>query len=189
MTAQRIPPGTAADIGLVNAAIARVLGAVTGTEPPKFVTTLGRHRGLFLRWLVFASGLMPGGRLPRRDSELVILRVAHLTGCAYERAHHEALGRAAGLGDRELAATAQEPPLDTDLSTRQLALLAATDDLHRNRRLGDTAWLALRQHLDDRDAIEFCMLVGNYEMLAMTLNTLGVEPDAPRRGGGGSGKA
>ncbi len=31
--------------------------------------------------------------------------------------------------------------------------------------------------LDDLELIELCMLVGHYEMLAMTLNSLAVEPD------------
>jgi hypothetical protein len=32
--------------------------------------------------------------------------------------------------------------------------------------------------LTDRQLIELCLLVGHYEMLAMTLNSLGVEPES-----------
>ena len=80
----------------------RALGRATGGRPPNIFTTLGRHRGLFRRWLWFAGGLMPGGKLPRADSELVILRVAHNTGCEYEWGHHERLGRRAGLTPEEI---------------------------------------------------------------------------------------
>ena len=57
---------------------------MTGTEPPGVFLTLGRHRRLFWGWLLFAGSLMPGGRLPRRETELVILRVATLAGNDYE---------------------------------------------------------------------------------------------------------
>jgi hypothetical protein len=43
--------------------------------------------------------------------------------------------------------------------------------------IGDRLWADLTDHLDERDLIELCMLVGHYEMLAMTLNTLRVQPD------------
>ena len=78
--APRIAPGTAADVGRVNWLIARAIGLVTRGEAPHVFTTLGRHRRLFRRWLRFAGTLMPGGKLPRADTELVILRVA--TMCA-----------------------------------------------------------------------------------------------------------
>ena len=42
-------------------------------------------------------------------------------------------------------------------------------------------WGALRPLLSDAELIELCMLVGHYEMLAMTLNSLGVEPTCCRR--------
>jgi hypothetical protein len=61
----RIAPGSRREIGVVNAAIARLLGLATGGRPPHIFTTLARHRGLFRRWLWFVSGLMPGGKLPR----------------------------------------------------------------------------------------------------------------------------
>ena len=45
---------------------------------------------------------MPGGRLPRIDTELVILRVAVVRGSDYELNHHTQLGRRAGLSDADI---------------------------------------------------------------------------------------
>src|SRR5690606_12330454 len=67
----RIPPGTRAEIGPLNAAVVRALGAATGGRAPNLFPTLARHRKLFLPWLRFAGRLMPGGLLPRADSELL----------------------------------------------------------------------------------------------------------------------
>ncbi len=180
MTPPRIAPGTPRELGLVNTLITRVLGLAAGTAPPNLFTTLGRHRSLFRRWLVFASGLMPLGKLSRRDTELVILRVAHRASCAYERDHHVRLAKRAGLSDTEIEATTQ-PVEGFAWAPRARALLVATDQLHDVRRIDDAAWDALCVHLDEVELIELCMLVGHYEMLAMTLESIGVARDVSRR--------
>jgi AhpD family alkylhydroperoxidase len=174
----RIPPGDRHQIGPVNAAIVWVLGRATGGRPPNIFTTLARHRGLFRRWLWFAGALMPGGKLPRRDSELVILRVAHNTGCAYEWGHHERLGQRAGLSVEEVERVRSGPVVE-DWSDRQRLLLRAADEMHSAGKIGDELWAQLAAELDERLLIELCLLIGHYEMLAMTLNTLRVQPEAP----------
>jgi AhpD family alkylhydroperoxidase len=172
----RIAPGARRDIGLVNSAIARAIGAATGGSPPNLFTTLARHRGLFRRWLLFAGGLMPGGKLPRADTELVILRVAHNTSCEYEWRHHERLARAAGLTAEEVERLRRGADADS-WSPRQALLLLAADELHAHGRLSDDVWGGLRPLLSDQQLIELCLLIGHYEMLAMTLNSLRIQPD------------
>jgi AhpD family alkylhydroperoxidase len=175
----RIAPGRTRDTGLAVQAFARLAGRVTGTRPPAVFLTLGRHRRLFWGWLLFAGALMPGGRLPRRETELVILRVATLSGSAYELAQHRRLGRRAGLSRDEIEAVALGPghPL---WAPRDRLLLRVADALHADRDLADSLWAELRTELDERETIELVMLVGHYTMLATALNTLRVEPDRPR---------
>src|ERR1700758_1384701 len=110
MAEPRIAPGTRAQIGAVNSAITRVLALGTGGVPAHVFTTLARHRSLFRRWLIFASGLMPGGRLPRADGELLILRTARNCGCEYEWRHHERIGKVAGLSAEQVASLADPTP-------------------------------------------------------------------------------
>jgi len=172
----RITPGSRRQIGLVNAGLARAAGLATGGRPPRIFTTLARHRRLFRRWLWFAGALMPRGRLPREDTELVILRVAHNTGCGYEWSHHVRIGRKAGLSREQIARVRQGAGAE-GWSERQAALLAAADELHEDGEIGDALWARLSAELDDVRLIELCLLVGHYEMLAMTLNTLRVAPD------------
>jgi AhpD family alkylhydroperoxidase len=172
----RIPPGGPAEIGRRNYLIARVLGAAAGSGPPHVFTTLARHRRIFRRWLRFAGALMPGGVLPRADSELTILRVAHNTGCEYEWGHHERLGRLAGLSSEQIARV-REGSSAEGWTPRQELLLRAADELHESQTISEPLWTGLRPLLGDEELIELCLLVGHYEMLAMMLNSLAVEPD------------
>jgi alkylhydroperoxidase family enzyme len=161
----------------VPAAIASAAGRVIGSGPPHVFTTLARHRRLFLPWLAFAGMLMPRGRLPRQDTELLILRVAHNCHCEYEGRHHERIAQTVGLAPDDVARV-REGPTAQGFSERQSLLLSAADELHESRDISDQLWDSLRRHLSsDADLIELCMLVGHYEMLAMTLNALRVEPD------------
>lgn len=175
----RVPPGTRPQVGLLNAAINRMLAGATGGRPLNLFTTLARNRGLFRRWLLFASGLMPFGRLPRTDAELVILRVAHNTGCEYEFDHHTALGRKVGLTEDEISRVRRGPDAD-DWTARARTLLAATDALTRTGNIDDQLWVRLAGIYDEPRLIEFCLLVGHYEMLAKTVATLGVERELDR---------
>ena len=174
----RIPPGGRRQLGLLNAGIARIASLVSGGGPVNIFLTLGRHRGLFRRWLVFAGGLMPGGKLPRSETELLILRTAHNAGSDYEWGHHERIGQAAGLSAQEIQRVREGPEAE-GWSERQRLLLRAADELHADGRIGDGTWAGLAGTYDDRLLIEICMLVGHYEMIAMTLNSLGVQPEPP----------
>lgn len=176
----RIHPGGRRDVGLPVWALSQVAGVVTGTRAPHLFLTLGRHRKLFRGWLRFAGRLMPGGLLPRRETELVILRVAHLRGSRYEFEHHVRLGRRAGLGPADVRRVV-EGPQAAGWGPRERLLLQTADRLLADRDLDDEAWAALRGTLDEREAIELCMLVGHYDMLATVLNTLRIQPDQPRR--------
>jgi AhpD family alkylhydroperoxidase len=172
----RIAPGSRREVGLPGWAISRVAGRVSGTAPPNLFLTMGRQRKLFRGWLRFAGRLMPGGSLPRRETELVILRVAHLCSCRYEFEHHLKLGRRAGLTDADFARVVDGPDAE-GWSPRERAMLEAVDELHRDRDMADSTWTALREHLSEPETVELCLLAGHYEMLATFIGTLRIQPD------------
>ena len=171
MTA-RVAPGRIRETGVFVHVFARLAGRAAGTSPPAVFLTLGRHRRLFWGWLFFAGALMPGGLLPRRETELVILRVATLSGSAYELTQHRRLGRRAGLTADEIDRVSLGPA-DPSWGPRDRVLLRVADALHARCDVSDRLWTELRAQLDEREAIELVMLVGHYAMLATTLNTCG----------------
>jgi alkylhydroperoxidase family enzyme len=176
----RIAPGDRRQLGWINFAMARLAGIATRGQPPNIFTTLGRHRGLFRRWLWFGAALMPGGKLPREETELVILRVAHNTGSEYQWSQHERIGAKAGLSEAEISKVRVGPDAP-GWSERQGLLLRAADEMHDGRQIEKELWARLAAHFDEARLIEICVLIGHYEMLAMTLNTLEVQPERPAR--------
>jgi alkylhydroperoxidase family enzyme len=160
--------------------LARLTAAVTGrltrAEPPRVFTALGRHPRLFRTWLPFSATLLVRGELPAAERELVILRTAWRCGSWYEWAQHGALAPRAGLSVRDLEQVI-EGPAAAGWRPRQRLLLEAADELHDHRVITDRTWDALAAELTGRQRIELCLLVGHYEMLAMTLNSLGVEAE------------
>ncbi len=179
MTAPRIGPGGRAEVGLITWTLSAVAGRLTGTQPPNLFLTFGRHRSLFRGWLRFAGRLMPGGKLPRRETELVILRVAHLARCEYEFEHHVRLGARVGVTPADVERVVEGPEAP-GWSPREQLMLDAVDALHRDRDLDERTWIALRTHLDERELIELILLAGHYEMLATFVNTLRIPTDRPR---------
>ena len=175
----RIAPGRRSDVGIVAWGFSRLAGRIAGTNPPNLFLTMARQRRLFRGWLFFAGRLMPGGRLPRRETELVILRVAHQRGCAYEFEHHVRLGKRAGVSAEDVKRV-EAGPDEAGWTDREHALLTAADELVAQRRLDDPTWDALRGQLTEPEAVEFLLLVGHYDMLATFLLTLQVEPDRRR---------
>jgi 4-carboxymuconolactone decarboxylase len=152
------------------------LRGFNGTELNIF-STLARHPKLLKQWSAFGGTLLYGGTLAPRERELLILRTGYLCRSPYEWGQHVAIGQAAGLTDDEIARVAAGPEAD-GWSTDDAVLLRAADELHRDHRIGDATWAALAARYDEQQLIEVCMLVGQYHLVAFTLNSLGVEPES-----------
>ena len=136
------------------------------------------HNARLLRgFLVFAPRLMPYGELPRRDTELVILRVAWNCRARYEWGQHVDIGLRAGLSPAEVARVPHGPAAP-GWDSRQAALLAAADEFHQERMVTEPTWQQLEQLFDKRLLLELLMLIGFYEGLAGFLNSTGVPLDA-----------
>jgi len=151
---------------------------LVGSESNIF-STLIRAEGLTRKWLPFGGKLL-SGKLPARDRELLILRTGWNCQSEYEWAQHVVIGRAAGLSQEEIDRVPAGP--DAGWGEFDSALLRSADELHGDWCISDDTWALLKARYDVQQLIELPMLVGHYHMVAMTLNTLGVEidPGLPR---------
>jgi len=177
---RRIAPGRPRELRPLARIVAGIAGRVTGTGPPNIFTTLGQHPRLFRAWLRYSAQLMPFGKLPRRDTELVILRVAWQCRSAYEWHQHVPLGLRVGLTPDEVAGVADSSA--NGFTRRQTTLLTVSDELLTHRALSDATWGDVQATFDERETIELCLLIGNYQGLASALGGLGIQIE-PANGG------
>jgi alkylhydroperoxidase family enzyme len=109
-------------------------------------------------WLGFTDYLLQESTLPIRDRELLILRIGWLNGGAYEWAAHAGLARSVGITEEELK-----------------RILLGAGELHLDALISAATWDALADRYDTRQLMEVVFTVGQYNMVAMYLNSLGVQ--------------
>lgn len=147
-----------------------------GTGPDANIfSTLVRAPGLYRRWIPFGGKLL-NGKIPARERELLILRTGWNCHAEYEWAQHALIGVACGLTDDEVRRVAEGPDAD-GWDEFDAVLLRAADELHEGYSITDETWASLAARYDVQQLIELPMLVGHYHLVAMTLNTLGVQLD------------
>jgi alkylhydroperoxidase family enzyme len=177
--APRIAPARPRELGPLARIVAEIAGRVTRSGPPNIFTTLGRNPRLFRAWLRYSAQLMPFGQLPRRDTELVILRVAWRCRSAYEWHQHVPIGLRVGLTPDEVAGAA-DSARESSFTERQRALLAVSDELLARREISGVTWSTVQATLRDRETIELCLLIGHYQGLASAVGGLGIQIERAR---------
>lgn len=146
----------------------------TGGRVLNLMSTIARHPTLLHQWMPFGRHVLGTSTLPIRERELVILRTAVNAGSEYEWVQHVAIGRRFGCTDDDVERVAIGPdaPGWTDA---EWALLAATDELMFDDFVCDATWAALREHWSEVHCIDLVFTVGQYRLIAMALNTFGVQ--------------
>jgi alkylhydroperoxidase family enzyme len=141
-------------------------------------TTLAHHPDLLRRWLRFGGHVLVKSTLPARERELIILRVGWRCGSPYEFGQHTVIGEASGLTSDEIRRlTVVDPAADAAWSAGDRTLLAAVDELVDHYRIGDATWAALGEVWSVQQVLDVIFTVGQYVLVSMALNTLGVELD------------
>jgi alkylhydroperoxidase family enzyme len=147
-----------------------------GARPLRIFTTLAHHPKLLKRWLVFGSHVLAKSSLSPRERELAILRVGWLCRAEYEWGQHVLIARASGLSDEEIERVTRGPDAP-GWDPFEAALLRAVDELHADSFVSDATWRALSARYDVRQLIDLIFTVGQYTLVSMALNTLGVQRD------------
>lgn len=138
--------------------------------------TLAHHPDLLRRWLVFGNHVLFKSTLPPRERELVILRIGWLCEAEYEWAQHVKIGKDAGLTDVEIERI-KAGPNARGWNEPDTLLLRATDELRRDAFISDATWKGLSAHFDTKQLMDVVFAVGQYNLVSMALNTLGVQLD------------
>ena len=108
------------------------------------------------------------------------MRVGWLTDSEYEWGQHVLMSAPAGLDSKDHERIKQGAEAD-GWSSLEAGLLAATDELIEGTMISDKTWDLLSDHLSIEQLTDMIFTVGQYNMLAMAINSLGVqrEPGIP----------
>jgi 4-carboxymuconolactone decarboxylase len=144
-------------------------------RPLNIFTTFAHHPLLLKRYIALGGVFLAHNQVPAREREIVILRVAWLTGSVYEFGHHTRIGLESGLDEDEIARIASAGT--EGWQPAEAALLQAADEIHATDRLGDETWAELAARYSEAELLELLALIGFYRMTAGVLNSIGVEPE------------
>jgi len=162
----------------IAALAARIRGA-RGGKLHVFYQALLHTPALASAWFEFNNTARFRTSLGDRVRELVIMRVASLTGCDYVWRVHEAQYAApAGVAPREVEALRNWRESGV-FDARESALLAYVDAMTRDVAVPDAVFDGMRRHFNARETVEVTVLVGTYNMQTRVLRALNLDPEKP----------
>ncbi|BCI54323.1 carboxymuconolactone decarboxylase [Mycolicibacterium litorale] len=135
--------------------------------------TLVRNRPLTRAYLAFNAYLLKGSTLSARIREVALMRAVLWRRCDYLWDHHVELARRAGLTAAEIDGI-RSGSVDGELDA---LVLRAVDELERDSTIADDTWTGLGRHLDDLQRMDLVFTIGGYNLLAVAVNTFGIEPE------------
>jgi 4-carboxymuconolactone decarboxylase len=143
--------------------------------------TLAHDPQLYARWSGLGQYLLNGSSLPPRDREIIILRMGWLCQAPYEWSQHARIAKAGKLlSDAEIHAIA-EGPASKLWSPFESTLLHMVDELRYQATIGDAIWTRLSGHYSVEQRIDALYTAGQYQLVSMALNSLGVQLDPELR--------
>jgi 4-carboxymuconolactone decarboxylase len=139
--------------------------------------TLAHDPELYERWSGLGQYLLNGSTLPPRDREIVILRMGWLCQAPYEWSQHARIAKAAvHMTDAEVHRIA-EGAAAQGLSDFERVLIRMVDELRYEATISDATWAALRAKYSLEQTIDAIYTAGQYQLVSMALNSLGVQLD------------
>jgi len=160
----------------------RARAALTALLPPEranardagnVLATMVRHPDLTRAYLRFNVYLLLDSTLSARVREVALLRVVHRRDCGYLWSHHVPIAQRAGITAAEIDSIRYDE-VTNDLDS---VVVRAVDELDEHSTISDTTWAELGRHFDDRQRMDLVFTVGGYCLLAMAVNTFGIEDE------------
>lgn len=138
--------------------------------------TMAHHPEMARAFGGFTNFVLNEATTPRRQRELVILRMGWNCQARYEFGQHTLYGLAHGVTDDEIVAVTR-PLTEHPWSDDDRVLLQMTDDLYADDCITETTWGALTERWTVQEVMEFVMAALCYRVVSGFLNSAGVELD------------
>ena len=138
-----------------------------------FASVMVTHPQLYKTLVPLIAKVISGSNLPARDREILVLRTLALYDEVYEAHHHVLIAQNAGMTDAEIGQA--RAGNGADLSSFDLSLIHATEELARDQQVSPATWDELAQRYSPVELMEVISLVGVYTLMAMLTKTLGIQ--------------
>lgn len=137
------------------------------------LSTMVRHPALTRAYLTFNAYVLRDSTLSPRVREVALLRVVLRRDCPYLWDHHVPIAQRAGLTLDDI-----DGIRDGGLDAGDRLLVRAVDELDGDNRISDATWAELGEVFDERQCMDLVFAVGAYALLAVAVNTFGIEDEA-----------
>jgi uncharacterized peroxidase-related enzyme len=117
------------------------------------------HNPEMLEAFLGLNATLPKTKLDGKLRELAYIKTSELNDCDYCLHHHRALGKKAGLNDRQVAETADFESSDA-YDDLQREVMRYAEQVTRHINVEDSLFSRLKQSLSDREIVELAMTVG-----------------------------
>ena len=131
---------------------------------------------VFLNLIRLGNSIIGRTELPPRLREIVILRVAKLTGSEYEWAQHVPVALQVGVSQKQLNAISGWKD-SVEFNNEERAVLQYTDEVAQQVQVTDQTFNTLKNFFSEQIIVELTITIGYYEMIARLLVPLQVEID------------
>lgn len=132
-----------------------------------------RHPGLFRCQMDTGIQLLGKGEISPRERELAILRVGWWCRAPYEWGEHVRVAKRYGITSEEIERVTQGSSA-AGWVEHERAIIRAVEELLTDHMISDETWDILAQTWNERQLLEFPVLVGQYFMTALQQNSLRV---------------
>lgn len=170
----RIDPVAQEDIDEAARQLVHEVRAGAGAPPidevPEYMRTVIKHPEIF-RCQMQTGTVLFNGRIPARERELAVLRIAWLCRAPYEWGQHVQIAYRVGL-DRSAVERARIGSAAPGWTAHEAAIQRGVEELLEDKALSDETWDTLARTWDEAQLIEFPMIVGEYVATALVQNTL-----------------
>lgn len=161
-------------------AIRASAGAADVDYIPEYMRTVIRHPELFRHQMALGN-MLYNGKLPPRERELAILRIAWMLRAPFEWGQHVNITRRMGFADEEIQ-RAKQGSAAGGWTKHEEAILRGVEELLGNQVISDETWSILAESWDEAQLIEFPMMVGQYVATAYLQNSLKARLEGAEQG-------
>lgn len=116
--------------------------------------------------------LIVGSKLDHRYRELIIMRIAWLTGSVYEWVQHFDIAKSFKLSEEEILSV-RDPQASSRLTQADKAVLRATDEFVENNEISVETYALLKNYIEtEEELIDLTLAIGLWFMVAGILKSL-----------------